>query len=71
MIIISQDKKRITDNMNLRIEHIWIEGDGDEFHICGEKGSLGWYKTEERAKEVLGELAISGINEYVYEMPKE
>lgn len=80
MIIISQNKKRIVENLNLGIRY---EREYNLNYIIynteiGE--DLGEYVTEERAKEILQEI----INTYkfnrceavrqenaVYEMPKE
>lgn len=96
MIIVSQDKKMII-NFNLiqtvRICNKDKVGIGEthktwtlEFEdIQGKCGCVGYYKTEERVKEVLREIAkkyensmwklgrssISFENEFVYEMPKE
>ena len=83
MIIVSQDKKRIVQNLNLGISR---PGEYNQNYIIyntelGEE--LGEYKTEERAKEVLQEiirkyetfsldrLGSIKIIPKVYEMPKE
>lgn len=78
MIIVSQDKTKITEKLELSV----IENE-----IYFERGVLGTYQTKERAKEVLNEIietikAKSNIvidtegikTEFtgnVYEMPKE
>ena len=56
MIIVSQDKKRVVQNLNLGISR---PGEYSQNYIIyntelGEE--LGEYKTEERAKEVLQEI---------------
>ena len=83
MIIVSQDKKRVVQNLNLGISR---PGEYNQNYIIyntelGEE--LGEYKTEERAKEVLQEiirkyetfsldrLGSIKIIPKVYEMPKE
>lgn len=83
MIIVSQDKKRVVQNLNLGISR---PGEYSQNYIIyntelGEE--LGEYKTEERAKEVLQEiirkyatfsldrLGSIKIIPKVYEMPKE
>ena len=78
MIIVSQDKTKITEKLELSVI-------GNEIYFEG--GVLGTYQTKERAKEVLNEIietikAKSNIvidtegikTEFtgnVYEMPKE
>lgn len=84
MIIVSQDKKRVVQNLNLGISR---PGEYNQNYIIyntelGEE--LGEYKTEERAKEVLEEIIekYTNWNNLVcgqptgecspkYEMPKE
>ncbi len=60
MIIVSQDKEEIVNFSN--IESIWVNVDGEErftIEATGDTNStLGCYKTEERAKEVLKEIII-------------
>lgn len=57
MIIVSQDKKRITKSLELFVDKAIGEyygvlcQDKREITVC-----LGYYKTEERAKEVLKEI---------------
>ena len=48
MLIVSQDRKRVTDDLNL-----YIIRDDDNFVIENTSYYLGKYKSEERAKEVL------------------
>ena len=80
MIIVSQDKTRITEKLELSVI-------GNEIYFEG--GVLGIYATEERAKEVLNEIiehynslkrksvyamGDSGFTfeeKFYYEMPKE
>ena len=85
MIIISQDKTEIINFNN--IESIWICSDEEGIFTieatADTNTSLGKYKTEERAKEVLQEiirkyatfsldrLGSIKIIPKVYEMPKE
>ena len=85
MIIISQDKAEIINFNN--IESIWICSDEEGIFTieatADTNTSLGKYKTEERAKEVLQEiirkyetfsldrLGSIKIIPKVYEMPKE
>lgn len=59
MIIVSQDKMEIF-NFD-RIKNIWIDDNvldktDTEFEICADGETLGYYDTEERAKEVLQEI---------------
>lgn len=71
MIIVSQDKKRIVENLNLGIKK---PGEYNKNYVIynTEVGTdLGEYKTEERAKEVLQEItntfAIEGVQSATYE----
>lgn len=63
MIIVSQDKRLITESLALSIENI----DGEEKkkimvqEYCGKLYLLGTYATEERAKEVLQEIIKSYV----------
>ena len=77
MIIVSQDKEIINfDN----VTRIFIEDfseDGDGFGIGAGTNSaesqcwdLGYYKTEERAKEVLQEISIAYANITMLSIPK-
>lgn len=77
MIIVSQDKEIINfDN----VTRIFIEDfseDGDGFGIGADTNSaesqcwdLGYYKTEERAKEVLQEISIAYANITMLSIPK-
>ncbi len=83
MIIVSQNGKFITEKLEISIRN-GIQEDGKSFSaIDNENRTLGIYKTEERAKEVLQEITEEYLNcniEYcgmgyvknkVYEMPKE
>lgn len=59
MIIVSQDKMKIF-NFD-KIKNIWIDDNVldktyTEFEICADEETLGFYTTEERAKEVLQEI---------------
>lgn len=58
MIIVSQDKRLITESLALSIES--IEGKEEKKIMvqehCGKLYLLGVYVTEERAKEVLNEI---------------
>ena len=57
MIIVSQDKKKITDNMNLYIDRVYPYSlDEPRYSIENDNCRLGQYLTEERAKEVLQEI---------------
>ena len=81
MIIVSQDKKEIVNFDN--IENIWINTESEgRFTIeatADTNSTLGYYESEERAKEVLQEIITAytgdGIVEsegYVcYEMPEK
>lgn len=83
MVIVSQNKKRVTERIELSIEDSIID-DKKKIILEATNGKLyvlGYYKTEERAKEVLQEiieLYRHQVNKYhytsinnVYEMPKE
>lgn len=66
MIIVSQDKMEIVNLEN--IETIWISPEYDEgiYSIkatADTDTSLGYYKSEERAKEVLQEIIAAYKNE--------
>lgn len=59
MIIVGQDKMQIF-NFD-RIKNIWIDDNvldktDTEFEICADGEILGYYKTKERAEEVLQEI---------------
>lgn len=59
MIIVSQDRDNII-NFD-KIKNIWIDDNildktNTDFEICADGESLGHYKTEEKAKEVLQEI---------------
>ena len=71
MIIVSQDKKKIVENLNLGISK---PGEYNRNYVIynteiGEE--LGEYKTEERAKEVLQEIIerYTNWNNLVYGQP--
>lgn len=53
MIIVSQDKLIITDDINIFINKNDIQNKENLYAIENEKFVLGRYKTKERAKEVL------------------
>jgi hypothetical protein len=61
MIIVSQDKKRTTESMELFIDMIIGDNEPVVYGIYADKSNsylnLGIYKTEERAKEILIEIA--------------
>lgn len=66
MLIVNQDKDKIFNFNN--ITNIWIEEDildetTSDFEICVDGESLGYYATEERAKEVLQEIIKAYKNE--------
>lgn len=83
MIILSQSKKELTDDLNIKI--IPEIGEGIELSgyslINGKNIDLGFYGTEERAKEVLMEIVIKYnrsnniyegyVENVVYEMPEK
>lgn len=60
MIIVSQDKKRTTESMELFIDMIIGDNEPVVYGIYADKSNsyliLGIYKTEERAKEILQEI---------------
>ena len=87
MIIVSQDRKRIVENLNLGIRY---KGEYNQNYVIYNteiEEDLGEYATEERAKEILQEiieqyeycqvlqeghgLSLSSGYNYVYSMPKE
>lgn len=85
MIIVSQDKEKIFNFDNLTQIYITTDEEETEYEIRCESvdslyETLGEYKTEERAKEVLQEIATTyaDVNEYIdnsngrgiYEMPE-
>lgn len=58
MLIVSQNKMKTTENMELWIEELWENAECERklFYIKNSLGTLGEYKTEERAKEILQEI---------------
>ena len=66
MIILTQNKKQITDNLNIKIIPEIAEGETSGvscYTLMNEKYvELGWYGTEERAKEVLNEIIDAYID---------
>ncbi len=58
MLIVSQDKMKTTEKMELWIEELWenTEFERKLFYIKNPIGTLGVYTTKERAKEVLKEI---------------
>ena len=82
MIIVSQNKNCITDDLNICTDKHELESE-TVYTVENESFILGEYKTEERAKDVLQEITEEYLNcniEYcgmgyvknkVYEMPKE
>ena len=74
MIIVSQDEMELV-NFNA-IESIWIcpneEGRFTIEATADTNATLGYYKTEERAKEILKDIIQGYVNKcIIYEMPKE
>ncbi len=65
MIIVSQDKKTIA-NFNtietIQIDDNVLDKTEAEFEILANGETLGYYKTEERAKEVLKEIVLAHSN---------
>lgn len=56
MIIVSQDKKRIVENLNLGIRRSGEYNRNYTIYNADIREDLGEYMTEERAKEVLQEI---------------
>ena len=57
MLIVSQDKKKTTDNMNLYIDKVYPNSLNEpRYSIENDNFRLGQYLTEERAKEVLKDI---------------
>ena len=87
MIIVSQDKLRTSENMELMMYPVYEDIDNlkiECYKIQNDLTWLGYYKTEERAKEVLQEIIerytnwenfkmgqSEGICSPKYEMPLE
>lgn len=69
MIIVSQDKKRTVENLNLGIRNTGEYNSNYTIYNTEIGEDLGEYATEERAKEILQEI-IFNITK-VYEMPEE
>lgn len=72
MIIVSQDKKTIV-NFD-KVKSIWIDDNvldktNTEFEICAGGETLGHYKTEGRAIEVLVEIATAYTNMEIINIP--
>lgn len=73
MIIVSQDKDNIVNFDNMT--SIWIDDNildktNAYFEICADDESLGYYKTEERAKEVLQEIILLFKDEEMFHINK-
>ena len=75
MIIVNQDKDEL---INLdRVQNVWIndslDNDFNTYEIYADGDLLGFYKTEERAKEILQEIikayGADIMTVPVYEMP--
>lgn len=80
MIIVSQDKERIVENLNLGIRKLGEYNQNYAIYNTEIGEDLGEYVTEERAKEVLREIINAykfnrkeavGQVQTIYEMPKE
>ncbi len=85
MIIVSQDKSKITQRLEFYIQQNFSTDEGLQYEIRSVGGgSFGGYKTEERAKEVTQEIIDryanwenlkmgqpEGICSPKYEMPEE
>lgn len=85
MLILSQDKELITEDLNLVITEETFRDIGKGYIISNEKYKLAFYATEERAKEVLREIiemyidcneqfdssGLGYIRNKVYEMPEK
>lgn len=83
MIIVGQDRRCITEKLDLYIKNYNLDDGTVVYMIESNELRLAKYKTEERAKEVLQEITEEYLNcniEYcgmsyvknkVYEMPKE
>lgn len=71
MLIISQDRTKITQNMEIFIEKLYedLKSDKQFFYIKNRTGTLGRYETEERAKEILKEIHISYANIEILKIP--
>ena len=71
MIIVSQDKEEIVNFDN--IENIWIDADEEgRFTIeatADTNSTLGYYKTKERAKEVLKEIQSNYTESELLKVP--
>lgn len=74
MIIISQDKKAIHNFDNIISIQVEEESNGKYkiivYDAINDNTSLGDYKTEERAKEVLNEISIAYANMELIKIPK-
>lgn len=72
MIIVSQDGKRIVENLNLGIKEPREYNQNYVIYNTELVEKLGEYATEKRAKEILADI-YSKISEgkTVYKMPKE
>lgn len=78
MIIVSQDKKQIInfDNTGIFIEDFTEDGDGFGIGSCTNSAKnqcwdLGYYKTEERAKEVLSDIVSREAMFRMYKYSKD
>lgn len=83
MIIVSQDKKRTVENLNLGIREAGEYNQNYVIYNTEIGEDLGEYSTEERAKEVLQEITKTYFDENcefengiyhlqkIYEMPEE
>ena len=74
MIIVSQDKLRISKNLEIEIYPEYAEDNEKEiigYTIENDYSFLGKYKTEERAKEVLREIIQTKSNFEYYKYADE
>lgn len=71
MIIVSQDKRTIVDNLNLGIRYAGEYNKNHVIYNTKTGNDLGEYLTEKRAKEVLQEIVNTCVRECkTYIMPE-
>ena len=70
MIIVSQDKTKITQRLEFYIQENFSTDEELRYEIRSiGGGSFGGYKTEERAKEVLQKITVVYINSEMTKLP--
>jgi hypothetical protein len=72
MLIVSQDRTKITQNIEIWITELYenIKCEKNLFYIKNSSGTLGQYTTVKRAKEILQEIFIAYGNMEMLKIPR-